>query len=59
MSFLPSLVTVTYEVIIHDFETAIDLIMHTILDKSLNDLSVSERYDQSLELVKPKLEAFF
>ncbi|WP_343754130.1 IS66 family transposase [Alkalibacterium iburiense] len=29
------------------------------LDKSLKDLSVSERYDQRLELVKPKLEAFF
>lgn len=29
------------------------------MDKSLNDLSVSERYDQRLELVKPKLEAFF
>jgi hypothetical protein len=29
------------------------------LDKSLKDLSVSERYDQCLELVKPKLEAFF
>ncbi|GEN51579.1 hypothetical protein APE02nite_22440 [Alkalibacterium pelagium] len=59
MSSLPSLVLVTYEVIIHDFETVIDLIIHTILDKSLNDLSVSERYDQRLELVKPKLEAFF
>lgn len=29
------------------------------LDKYLKDLSVSERYDQRLELVKPKLEAFF
>ncbi|MFL2077751.1 IS66 family transposase, partial [Marinilactibacillus psychrotolerans] len=29
------------------------------MDKSLKDLSVSERYDQRLELVKPKLEAFF
>jgi transposase len=29
------------------------------LDKSLKDLSVNERYNQRLALVKPKLEAFF
>lgn len=29
------------------------------LDKSLKDLSVDERYDQRLELAKPKLEDFF
>ncbi|WP_225743754.1 IS66 family transposase [Marinilactibacillus sp. Marseille-P9653] len=29
------------------------------LDKSLKDLTVSERYDQRLKLLRPKLEAFF
>jgi hypothetical protein len=38
MSSLPSLVLVTYEVIIHDFETVTDLIMHTIIvDSQIND----------------------
>ncbi|OJF91158.1 hypothetical protein AX762_11230 [Alkalibacterium sp. 20] len=29
------------------------------LDKSLKDLSVTDRYEQRLELLKPKLEKFF
>jgi len=29
------------------------------LDKSLKDLSVNDRYDQRIEILKPKLEAFF
>lgn len=29
------------------------------LDKSFNKLSISERYDRRLELLKPKLDAFF